>query len=152
MIDGSLSAFLQGNVGIHLATRNAGFEPNGGRALAATVDAEGVHLTVYVATVVAERLRADLEANGQVAVGFARPTDERACQLKGQLVSLREAAPEERGRIDTQWEAFLQALGAIGIPREPLARWPRWPASAITLKVTAIFEQTPRPGTGEPMR
>jgi hypothetical protein len=152
MVDRSLATFIEGSVGIHLATRNAGFEPNGGRALAARVDAGGAHLTVYVATVVAERLRADLETNGQVAVGFARPTDERACQLKGQLVSLRDAEPAERDVIETQWKAFLQALGCIGIPSEPLARWPRWPASAVTLKVTAIFEQTPGAGAGEPMR
>jgi hypothetical protein len=151
MIDRTLAGFLEEGVGVHIATRNNEFLPNGARALAVKVDDDGTHLVVFVSTVAAERLLPDLRANGQVAVGFGRPIDERACQVKGVFVSARTALARERPIVNRQWEGFLTQLNAIGIPREPLVRWPTWPATAIRLKATALFEQTPGPGAGAPM-
>ena len=151
MIDRSLAGFLEEGVGIHIATRNSEFLPSGARCLAVKVDPDGTHLVVYVSTVAASRLLPDLEANGQAAVGFGRPVDERACQVKGVFVGARAASARERAVVDKQWEGFLAQLNLIGIPREPLARWPTWPATAIRLKATALFEQTPGPGTGGPL-
>jgi hypothetical protein len=152
MVPPTLASFIEEGLGIHIATRSYRFEPNGGRALAVKVSEDGALLTVYLATVALDRLLPDLQASGQAAVGFARPVDEKACQLKGLFVSARPARQDERSLIDAQWNGFLDNLGRIGIPREPLARWTLWPASAVTIKVTAIFEQTPGPGAGEPMR
>lgn len=152
MIGAELAGFLEQGLGIHIATRNSRFEPNGARALAVKVHEDGVHVTVYLASIAARRLLADLGANGQAAVGFARPEDERACQLKGTFISRRTAREDERAIVDRQFDGFVHQLGLIGIPSEPLARWTRWPADALTIKVTALFEQTPGPNAGAPMR
>jgi hypothetical protein len=152
MISGPLAEFVQGGVGIHLGTRNARFEPNGARALAVRVNDQGTHLTVFLSTAAVERLLPDLEANGQAAVSFGRPVDERACQIKGVFVGVRDASDDERELVLGQWGGYLDQLSQIGIPREPLSRWTTWPASAVTLKATALFEQTPGAGAGEPMR
>jgi hypothetical protein len=151
MIPPALAAFLQEGLGIHIATRNGALEPKGARALAISIDPDGTHLTVYVAANAARRLMPDLLANGQAAVGFARPIDERACQVKGVFVGGRDASADEEGFVRGQWEAFLRTLNLVGIPREPIAHWSVWPATAIRLKVTAIFDQTPGPGAGEPI-
>jgi hypothetical protein len=151
MIPPPLAAFLQEGLGIHITTRNGALEPKGARALAVSVDPDGAHVTVYVAAIAARRLMPDLLANGQAAVGFARPIDERACQVKGAFVGARDAQADEERFVRTQWEGFLRNLNMIGIPREPIANWSVWPASAIRLKVTAIFDQTPGPGAGEPL-
>jgi len=148
MITRELADFLEGEVGVHVGTRNARLEPNGARGIAVAVDADGSHLTVYVARVAAERLLPDLEANGQVAVSFARPVDEKACQVKGTFVSAREASEDERARVLRQWESFGHNLEQIGISRAAYAAWVLWPCLAIRLKPTAVFEQTPAPGTG----
>ena len=92
MIDQQLAAFLQEGVGIHVGTRNAALQPNGTRALAVTVEGDGVHAVVYVAAVAAARILPDLESNGQIAVGFGRPIDDRACQVKGEFLDARPAA------------------------------------------------------------
>jgi hypothetical protein len=91
MIDTELAAFLQEGVGIHIASRNAALEPNGSRALAVKVDADGRHLEVYLAAVAAARILPDLQANGQAAVGFGRPVDDRSCQVKGLFLGVRDA-------------------------------------------------------------
>lgn len=151
VIADELAAFLEEGLGIHIATRNGRFEPSGARALALRVHEDREHVTVYLASVAAERLMDDLRANGQAAVGVARPVDERACQLKGFFVESRDARPDERALIDRQFDGFIDNLGQIGIPGAPLSGWARWPATAITLKTTALFEQTPGPNAGVPM-
>jgi hypothetical protein len=149
MIDQQLAAFLHDGVGIHIGTRNAQFEPNGARAISGRVDSDGKHLHVYIASVAAERVLPDLESNGFAAVVFARPIDERACQIKGTFVSVRPITDDERAYAAAQWNAFLGHLDYIGIPGVSAATWISTADLAIRLKVTAIFEQTPGPDAGK---
>jgi hypothetical protein len=151
MIDSQLAAFLQEGVGIHIGTRSASLDPNGSRALAVHVEPDGRHVVVYVARAAAARLMADLESNGQAAVGFGRPIDDRACQLKGVLIESRDATDAEHTLVHRQWDAFLSSLEKIGVPRAITRGWITWPAVAIRLRVNAVFEQTPGPGAGAPI-
>lgn len=151
MIERELAEFLEGPVGIHVGTRNERLEPSGARCVAVAVEPDGAHLLVYLAEVAAERVLPDLEANGQAAVGFARPVDERASQVKGVFVSARAATEAERPRVIAQWESFLDNLEQIGIGRAAYAAWVTWPCVAIRLRATALFNQTPGPGTGGPL-
>lgn len=149
MIDQQLAALLHDGVGIHIGTRNQQFEPNGARAIAARVEADGKHLVVYITSVAAARILPDLEANGHAAVVFARPRDERACQVKGTFVSAAPATEADRAAALAQWQAFLEGLDYIGIPPAAAATWVNVADLAIRLKVTAIFEQTPGPQAGQ---
>ena len=151
MIGRDLAAFLQEGVGIHLGTRNGALEPNGARALAVRVDEGGTHLEVFVAEVAAARVLPDLEANGQAAVDFGRPVDDRACQVKGTFVGARAASEGDRELVMAQWDGFLGSLEKIGIPRAATRTWVTWPAVAIRLRANALFEQTPGPGAGAPL-
>ena len=147
-IDAPLAAFLQEGLGIHLGTRNARLQPAGARVLAVRVEDDREHLIVYVPQVAAGRVLPDLESNGQAAVVFGRPIDERACQVKGVLAGVRNADETERPFVARQWDAYLTQLDQIGIPRLIAAGWTTWPAVAIRLKTMAVFEQTPGPQAG----
>lgn len=151
MLTTALAAFVQESVGIHVGTCNARREPIGARALAVAVDADGVHLDVFLAEVAADRLLPGLTESRQVAVSFGRPVDDRACQIKGELISMRPAAASELELIDRRFESYLDNLEAIGVPRASAAKWIRWPAVAIRLRATSVFEQTPGPAAGTPM-
>ena len=148
MIEPDLRAFLEGGVGIHIGTRTSRLEPNGARALAVTVEDDRLHLIVYLAEVAARRVVPDLRANGAIAVGFARPIDERACQIKGIFVDARPAAGDERHVVEEQVDGFRRNLEHIGIPRIGTSGWVTWPAVAIRFRATTIFEQTPGPDAG----
>jgi hypothetical protein len=149
MIDQQLAALLHDGVGIHIGTRNQQLEPNGARAIAARVEDDGKHLVIFISSVAAARVLPDLESNGLAAVVFARPRDERACQVKGTFVSSREITPAERSAALAQWNAFLESLDYIGIPPAAAATWINVADLAIRLKVTAVFEQTPGPQAGQ---
>lgn len=151
MIDPQLARFLEEGLGIHVGTRNEQLEPNGARAVAIKVEDDGAHVMLYLSKIAAVRLMPDLQSNGQAAVTFARPIDERACQLKGTFVSSRAAKATERSFVMQQWDGFLQKLEAIGIPRKGTENWVTWPAVAIRLRVTALFDQTPGASAGTPL-
>ena len=148
MIDPELAAFLEQGLGLYVGPGNDQLPPHGARAVAAKVAGGGTHLVVYVAEIAATRLRADLESNGQAAVVFGRPEDERSCQVKGVFVDIRSATENERPLMQKQWDGFLGQLEMIGIPRVSATNWITWPAVAIRLKVTTVFEQTPGPQAG----
>lgn len=131
-----------------MGTRNARLEPNGARVIAVKVLEDCEHLVAYVPVAGAELVLADLEANGQAALAFARPADDRACQIKGERVSIRDAEPSERAMVQQQWAGLLEQLQLVGIPPLATEAWSTWPCMAVTLRVTAAFDQTPGPGAG----
>jgi hypothetical protein len=51
-----------------------------------------------------------------------------------------------------QVEGFATDLEQIGFPRAMTAGWKAWPCMALEVHVSQLFEQTPGPGTGEPLR
>ena len=148
MIDTELRAFLEAGVGIHIGTRTPRLEPNGARVVAVKVEDDGLHVVAYVAEVGAGQVLADLQATGPAALVFARPVDDRACQVKGIFAGARPAADTERRFVDDQWGRFLENLEKIGIPRAATRAWITWPAIAIRVRATAVFEQTPGPAAG----
>jgi hypothetical protein len=148
MIEPELRAFLEGGVGIHIGSRTGSLAPNGARVTAVRVEDDLLHLQVYVPEVAAGRVLPDLEANGAVAVVLARPVDDRACQIKGIIAGSRKAGADERRFVEQQWEAFLDNLARIGIPRVGASGWITWPSVVIRMRATTIFEQTPGPQAG----
>ncbi len=151
MIDLELASFLQEGIAIQLGTRNTRLEPNGVRVVAATVEHGGMHVVAYVPDVSVGHVLSDLESNGHVALVFARPPDERACQVKGTFVGARPATAEERAVVDAQWDRWLDRLTTIGYARQTFEHWTTWPCAAIRVRVNAIFNQTPGPGAGAPL-
>jgi len=151
MIDAELAAFVEGGLSIHIATRNAALEANGARVIAVKVEPDGTHMTAYLSTAAADRIVPDLEANRQMSLGFGRPSDDRACQIKGEFVEARTAAAGDRELVDRQWDGFLAQLGTIGFPAKATEGWKTWPAIAVRMRVTALFSQTPGPGAGAPL-
>ncbi|HKQ62786.1 MAG TPA: pyridoxamine 5'-phosphate oxidase family protein [Candidatus Polarisedimenticolaceae bacterium] len=151
-IPDELAAFLESGLSLALGTRNADLAPNGTRAWAIQVAADRTHVTVFVEARSATPLLADLEAHPQAAVVFDRPSDSRACQIKGRFVDSRRARPAERAFVERQVDDFKADLEKIGVARALTAGWRSWPCVAVRILVTDLFHQTPGPGAGERMR
>lgn len=149
MIDAALAAFLQEGLSIYIATRNDRLEPNGAKGIAALVDADGVHVDVFVPELAIGRLKADLESNGRIAVVLCRPTDDRTCQIKGTFVSVRPARESEHKIVAGQSQRYRDNLDAIGLPYRATDGWVIWPAVAVRLKADALFNQTPGADAGQ---
>lgn len=149
MIDKALTEFLEQGLAIHIGTRNEAMRPNGARVTGVRVEDQGRHLVAYVAAAATPAVFDDLKANGQAAVSFARPTDDRAVQIKGEFISLRDADPSEEAFVMGQWKSLIGGLDAIGLAALTSTNtWLMWPCVAVTIRVTAIFSQTPGPEAG----
>ena len=149
MVDKSLTEFLEQGLAIHIGTRNDALRPNGARVTAVRVEDQGRHLVAFVPSAATPEVFDDLRANGQAAISFARPTDDRAVQVKGEFVSLRDADPTEEAFVLGQWQSLLKELDAIGLAAlTSTSTWLMWPCAAVTIRVTAVFSQTPGPEAG----
>ena len=149
MLDQSLTEFLEQGVAIHIGTRNAAMRPNGCRVTAVRVEEQGRHLVAYLPKAATPEVFEDLRTNGQAALSFARPTDDRAVQVKGEFISSRDADPAEEAFVMGQWQSLLKELDVIGLaPLTSTSTWLMWPCEAVTLRVTAVFSQTPGPEAG----
>jgi hypothetical protein len=147
-----LAAFLSSGVAISIATRDGDLNPNGTRVWAAVADEDRRLVTAYLYAKTSDTILRDLEAHPLVALGFDRPSDSRACQLKGKFLGSARCRAADRAEIDRQFAGFLADLEKIGFPRPAFAGWKTWPAVAVRFAVTDVFVQTPGPGAGERLR
>ena len=149
MLDKSLTEFLEHGLAIHIGTRNEALRPNGCRVTAVRVEDQGRHLVAYLPKAATPAVLEDLQSNGQAAVSFARPTDDRAVQVKGVFVSARDAEPSEEAFVLAQWQSLLRELDMIGLAAlTSTSTWLMWPCVAVKIRVTAVFSQTPGPEAG----
>jgi len=152
LISDELKAFLESGLSIVIATRDGELQPDGAVAWAARVTDGGAGITLYLHDAAARQMLRNLKRYPEIAIDFDLPTSHRACQVKGVYLSSRRAKAGERGEVERQLEAFAADLEEIGIPRAMLTGWEAWPCTAFDLRVTELFEQTPGPGTGEPLK
>lgn len=151
MLTSEVVDFIQGGQDARIATTDARREPYGCRVLAAVADDDGTHLTAYVPDCAVAPILANLRTNPAVALAFQRPTDDRACQVKGTFVDARPATDDERPIVDAQMTRLGEKFGELTVPWVMVAGWTTWPAVAVTVRVSAVFDQTPGPGAGAPL-
>ena len=152
LIPDDLADFLQSGLSINVATCDKELQPEGAVAWAAQVHDDRSHLTVFLYEKSGQALLKNLKVHPEIAVVFDKPTTHRACQVKGRFVSNRRGKAAERAEIERQLDGLSTDLEAIVIPRAMVAGWKIWPCVAIQLRVRQLFEQTPGPGAGEPLR
>jgi hypothetical protein len=148
MLDRTLTEFLEQGLAIHIGTRNARMEPNGCRVTAVMVEDQGRQLLAYLPKAATPAVLADLRDNGQAALSFARPADDRAVQVKGQFIDARDVEESEQAFVLGQVQGLLRQLEMVGIPPKASSTWKLWPCVVVRIRVTAIFSQTPGPDAG----
>lgn len=151
MISDDLAAFLESGVSVLVGTRDDQLVPESSRAFGARVGAGGAELTVFLPEAFSARGLSNLRANGRIAVCFSRPSDNRAIQLKGRVLDIREAGEVDRPCVERYRRLWSETLGWVGIPPRILARVAHWPCQAVRFRVEAVFVQTPGPGAGAPL-
>jgi hypothetical protein len=152
LISDELAVFLESGLSINVGTRDRELQPEAAIAWAVRVHQDREHLTLYMHKEAAESMLRNLREFPEIAVVLDLPTSHRACQVKGRFVSTRPAKASERDHVERQMARFLDDLEGIGIPRAMAAGFKVWPCVAIEMKAMQLFEQTPGPGAGEPLR
>lgn len=143
-----LAEFVEGGLSMLVGTRDAALRPQVDRAVGAFVGPDRESVTVYLNKTLATKAVANLQDNGQVALTVSRPYDHRSLQVKGQLVSLRDGAEEDRIKQERWLAGFVEHLYIVGLPRSVIRQLKIFPSVALTMRIDDIFVQTPGPGAG----
>lgn len=151
VIPEELASFLESGLSITAGTRDADLRPDGARAFALRVHEDREHLTTFFHAKAAPALLRNLADCPLIALSIDRPTDSRACQIKGEFTGSRRARTGERALVEQQFDGFLRELEVIGIPRAMTSGWLFWPCVAVDMRITHLYEATPGPGAGDPL-
>jgi hypothetical protein len=147
-----LAEFLESGLPSTMATRDDALQADGAWAWGVRVHPDRRRMTIYLRPESAEAMLANLRRHPEVALVIDRPLDHRACQVKGLFEASRMAGEEERPHVERQVEGVRTQLEVIGIPPAMTAAWSWWPCAALDIVMTHLFEQTPGPGAGEPLK
>jgi hypothetical protein len=155
VVDNSFSRVhrcLEPGQSVFVGTVGADGMPATCRAIALTSDDNLKTLTVYVPIATSHTTVQNVAATKRLAVTATNPHTNAATQLKGTSMDVRLARDSEREFIRERLNAFADMLDGSGVPRRLTHSVAHWPAFAIRLRVEHIFEQTPGPNAGTPLR
>jgi hypothetical protein len=149
VLDPTVVEFIHGGVAVGVATRDDDLRPEFARGWGPEVSADGRSVRLCVSAPEGSLMRANLEQNGAVAVGFSPPTIARAVQVKGVANVVGEPEAADLERVQRHVRSFVAEAARIGAPEELSQRmFVGAGLIAIEFSVDEVFDQTPGPTAG----
>ena len=142
---------LQGR-SVLLSSVDGSGAPSFCRGIAVRWDDDLRAMTAYVPVATSRDMIGSVATTGQIAMSVSNPLDHATIQVKGTTATVRLATQDERALVDERLEEFADVLAEVGLPRRITRSITHWPAFAIEISVEEIFEQTPGPKAGTPIR
>jgi hypothetical protein len=148
VLDPAVIEFIHGGVAVGVSTRDEDLRPEFARGWGPQVSADGRSLRLCVAAA-GTRVRANLERNGALAVGFSPPTIARAVQVKGVATWVGEPEAGDLERVERHVGSFVAEAERIGAPAELSRRmFVGTGLVAVAFPIDEVFDQTPGPTAG----
>jgi hypothetical protein len=149
VLDPGAIEFIHGGVAVGVASRDDDLRPEFARGWGPEVSADGRSLRLCVTAPQGSRMRANLEQNGAVAVGFSPPTIARAVQVKGVAKHVAEPEPADLERVERHLRSFVAEAERIGASPE-LSRRMFVGVGLIVIEfaIDEAFDQSPGPTAG----
>ena len=149
VLDPAVVEFIHGGVAVGVATRDDDLKPEFARGWGPEVSANGRALRLCVVAPEGSPMRANLERNGAVAVGFSPPTIARAVQVKGAASRVEEPEAADLERVERHVRSFVAEAERIGAPAELSQRmFVGSGLVAVEFSIDEVFDQTPGPTAG----
>ena len=141
-----------GGTSVLVGTADSSCVPACVRGIAVKVAPDFSRVTAYVPVATSRDVVANAAATRRAAVVITRPIESKSVQMKGTVETIRLAADDERDLVRVHLEEFAEVLDTIGLPRRLTRRLTYWPAFAIEVAVEELYDQTPGPRAGMPLR
>ena len=90
----------------------------------------------------------NLQPSAPIALTTTRADNFESYQFKGKFVKLTECSDEDNQTIQAYLHGFNDAVVALGLQDGLVYNYPHSNTYALEMEVKEIFEQTPKPGTG----
>jgi hypothetical protein len=108
--------------------------------------------TVYVPLATSRDIVANAAITRRLAVVASHPITHVSVQVKGTVRELRLAGDGEEELVRDRMGRFADIITDIGVPRRLSRSLNCWPAFAIELAIDDVYEQTPGPNAGDPIK
>ncbi len=131
-----------------VSTRDEEMRPALTRGWGLAVDGDADRLSLCVEVPVGSIVRANLEANGEIAVTCSRPTTYRTVQVKGTAEIVGEPDEERLRAVGEQVAAFSAEVAQLGLPADAGEALLAEELLAVTVEPREVFDQTPGPTAG----
>lgn len=148
VLPAALVPFLEGGNSILIGTRDSLRMPHVARAVGIKVSSDRTKLTLFLPEGPAARSLRNLELVPLIAITASEPPTHRTVQVKGNVLALRAPTSDERAWVESYPERFANVVAYAGLARATVMRLNTWPARAIDIEVTDLFDQSPGPKAG----
>ena len=149
VLDQATIAFFHGGCALLVGTVDDTGMPHAGRGHGLTVlttDPLRVRLLVDADDI---RSAANLQPDARVAICTGDVLTLRSLQLKGRVVSVERATPDDEAKHRQYAHDFANDINRTdGDLLEMLQRWTERPVTACVVDVDEMFDQTPGPSAG----
>jgi hypothetical protein len=146
-ISAETAEFLSGGVAIMVATRGADLLPEITRGWGPAIADDGLAVRLSLIAPPESRTRANLEANGSIAVNCTLPSSYRSVQVKGSATELLEPDEASLARAREHAAAFAEDTGRVGAPA-PSHLYVQAIDLVVSFSVEELYDQTPGPAAG----
>ncbi len=143
--------FLESGVSVLIGTTDQDNRPAGARAIGLKVREDRRAILAFVPVSTGDRTIANARTTKRAAVNFTRPVDYRSLQIKGAVLSVRDATLDERPLLEKYVSDYAAHVELVGLPRALSEKLSYWPSVAIEVAIETMFVQTPGPSAGNPM-
>lgn len=147
-----LRVATDGGTSVLVGSADANAIPACCRGIAVSTGAALTKATVYVPVATSGDVIANAASTKKLAVMITRVVEHVGVQLKGTVETIRLAGDDEAPLVKRRLNEFADILDDIGLPRRIFRSVAHWPAFAIEVTVEEVFDQTPGPRAGEPIR
>lgn len=147
-----LAQFMNDAKSVLVGTVDADGYPATCRGIALTASPDFETVTVYIPVATGQETIANVATTRRLAVGATHPISHASYQFKGVTRGVRLARAEEESLVKAALDGFAEILDTIGVPKRITRSFAHWPAFAIDVQVEQIFDQTPGPKAGAPLR
>ncbi len=147
MLQPDVAALFEGASSLTVGSVDASGNPNATRAWGARLQPDGT----LRALVAAEALtaRENLGTTRVIALCATDVPTLRAVQVKGRVVTVEDAGPDDRDLADRYRSEFFRTCADVeGVPISRLLRLAPGGYFAVVLTIDELYDQTPGPGAG----
>jgi len=152
MIPERLRKCVQSGLSIIVGTADAEHVPSCCRGLALKTSDDFETVTVYLPAATSHETMANIATTRRLAVLCSEVSTHETTQIKGVTRGVRLAPSADEVFVRERLEAFAESLASLGLPRHVTRSLAHWPAFAVDLTVEEVFDQTPGPNAGNPLK